>query len=1156
MAPLNKNSKNKARLPKMTTQTLLDFDLGESSSDSDFRIEDHDDDSDDDFSVNSNDSDGDMDDDDDDDEENDTDSDDSDSNKETAKAIEKIGLTSTKMEENSNVKDIISKTLAGENTVSNLKIDLSKNLICCACLGDRSDDSNEIVECDGCGVSVHEGCYGISDTASISSTNSSCSTEPWFCEACKAGVIEPSCELCPGKGGIFKETEVGRWVHLICALYVPGVAFGEVDHLSSVTLFEMQYSKWGAKQCTLCEDDRYARTGVCIGCDAGMCKTFFHVTCAQAAGFLSEPHSDEADHADPFYAHCKVHSDKTMIKHRKRNYNLMKLRMQQIRYEKEEHSNEKQTPEQIRIQRKLVKHQNKYKGHKETKNDPWVPTQKIPRLLTTSATAVRRLHAKAAVMGIDTELLEFQEAQVAAITDVRKKWHVPPAFSVEFVAYYLDRISRTKELKLTLEKNVDDNKKLLIDQAHFREEYDKKIKINAELLESNVKLKSIIEEMHKQISLLCPNKQLQSIDNIGRPIQQPLQCGNSTQIPHITTTAVAIPRTMTVPTAAARKMGVGFPLNNLPGDKRNDTNRVLSTQIQNKNQLVHNCGICKGCHDQHLLAKCDTCHLHYHLGCLNPPLTRHPKKSKLYGWQCSECDKSDDSDVIVELPPGPRRSRTKFSKDGKIVPADGNSSLNSLEEDSITNNIDKPQAIQTTKRKSTDRRSSITQPLSPKMASIATGGEVAKAIKKSEKIDLKPIVYNGQIRSPKEATPPKSPKKSNTKTASIGNRKDSSQSPSKIVNYSVTEKSGDISIEKRNNSIGANQQNKIEISAKKAKKHLGISKSPPPVTTSSLTITTTKVRPSSSGSIPIKAIFDPLSLDNESPLAENVVIKPIRTPKRKKDNEEDVDPLQISPNKLNCNVNLNISNNENIVLNDDQSNVVIINDGTVGGYDVVENSDNISHKINRKKRKEKHKNRCYSDSDKSPSKEHKRKRKKKNHDNENPKDLSSSTSSVPKIKIKDNETKLNNPNMPTTSTPLGTPANLNANNTGLGDLCEGNSPTKRTPKPINRDIPKSLAIPAKQTASSPKRTKKSRMSTNSNISTSNTSVSSQLLTSTCSLNCTTCQLIGTIQNSVQCDECYKVYHFSCLDPPVKKTPKRRGYSWHCADCDPTDHEGS
>lgn len=78
--------------------------------------------------------------------------------------------------------------------------------------------------------------------------------------------------------------------------------------------------------------------------------------------------------------------------------------------------------------------------------------------------------------------------------------------------------------------------------------------------------------------------------------------------------------------------------------------------------MLNECGICRQRRDQHLLAKCDTCHLYYHLNCLNPPLTRLPKKSKLYGWQCSECDKSSDSEVDVKEK-GPRRSRTRHSKD-------------------------------------------------------------------------------------------------------------------------------------------------------------------------------------------------------------------------------------------------------------------------------------------------------------------------------------------------------------------------------------------------------------------------------------------------------------------------------------------------------------
>lgn len=34
-------------------------------------------------------------------------------------------------------------------------------MICAGCLGSRSDDFNEIVECDGCGVTVHEGDFEI-----------------------------------------------------------------------------------------------------------------------------------------------------------------------------------------------------------------------------------------------------------------------------------------------------------------------------------------------------------------------------------------------------------------------------------------------------------------------------------------------------------------------------------------------------------------------------------------------------------------------------------------------------------------------------------------------------------------------------------------------------------------------------------------------------------------------------------------------------------------------------------------------------------------------------------------------------------------------------------------------------------------------------------
>lgn len=33
-----------------------------------------------------------------------------------------------------------------------------------------------------------------------------------------------------------KETDTGLWVHLVCALYTPGIAFGELDKLTQVNL--------------------------------------------------------------------------------------------------------------------------------------------------------------------------------------------------------------------------------------------------------------------------------------------------------------------------------------------------------------------------------------------------------------------------------------------------------------------------------------------------------------------------------------------------------------------------------------------------------------------------------------------------------------------------------------------------------------------------------------------------------------------------------------------------------------------------------------------------------------------------------------------------------------------------------------------------------
>lgn len=54
--------------------------------------------------------------------------------------------------------------------------------------------------------------------------------------------------------------------------------------------------------------------------------------------------------------------------------------------------------------------------------------------------------------------------------------------------------------------------------------------------------------------------------------------------------------------------------------------------------------------------------------------------------------------------------------------------------------------------------------------------------------------------------------------------------------------------------------------------------------------------------------------------------------------------------------------------------------------------------------------------------------------------------------------------------------------------------------------------------------------------------------------CDKCQEPGDNVSLVRCDECKRCYHFGCLIPPLKKSPKVPGYGWHCNECDPSDRD--
>ncbi|XP_006811701.2 PHD finger protein 14-like [Saccoglossus kowalevskii] len=576
----------KKRRIKPVEKHLIQVTFGDDSEDdSDFEIEGHDDDdemmsdiSEDESADDNKDEDSDdasESDDDDDDEDEDEDEDDKDS------------LTIGELVEKAASKQqAIKSSSSDDKPYAKMKV-----LICCVCLGDNSNEEDEIIECDYCGIPVHEGCYGASDVDSAISNQTSSSTEPWFCDSCKAGVKSPVCELCPNMGGIFKQTDTGRWVHVVCSLYIPGVTFGDVDKLSPVVLSELGFNKWATRDCCYCEDDRFARTGIVIGCDAGMCRNYFHVTCAQRVGLLSEA-SPEEDIADPFYAYCKVHVEKLLMKSKRQNWLAVKSHCRQQSID-----NVQDEILKNRILAKLELSKEKYNEGRKKIPPPWVPTDKVPRLLSSCPSACRRLMKKAEMLGISTDTVSMRSANESH--DHRGKWRVAPAFSPEFVAYFLGKCSLSADIETLKVTNND-------------------LRGNGESLWS-------------------------TLSKLG---------GKKLPLPSV----------------------LRSPHNPKVSPTMKETSKSSTMTV------INLCGICSKSTDQHLLALCDTCSKFYHLGCLDPPLTRMPKKTTYSGWQCSECcsSGSDSSVAPVEVTAEPtpdsttsdktRRSRRQIKEPNKFTP--------------------------------------------------------------------------------------------------------------------------------------------------------------------------------------------------------------------------------------------------------------------------------------------------------------------------------------------------------------------------------------------------------------------------------------------------------------------------------------------------------
>jgi uncharacterized membrane protein YgcG len=151
-------------------------------------------------------------------------------------------------------------------------------------------DGNEMVFCDGCDTCVHQHCYGVEQIPE----------GDWYCESCQVAdddhlMPEPTCVLCPVKGGALRETtKAGVFVHVGCALWIPEVTIPLHLETEPIDISVMPADR-KRLLCCLCK----TKDGACIQCQMPSCKTAFHVRCASQSKLRMDLMTkDEDDRGD------------------------------------------------------------------------------------------------------------------------------------------------------------------------------------------------------------------------------------------------------------------------------------------------------------------------------------------------------------------------------------------------------------------------------------------------------------------------------------------------------------------------------------------------------------------------------------------------------------------------------------------------------------------------------------------------------------------------------------------------------------------------------------------------------------------------------------------------------------------------------------------
>uniref|UniRef100_A0A5K3G0C3 PHD-type domain-containing protein n=1 Tax=Mesocestoides corti TaxID=53468 RepID=A0A5K3G0C3_MESCO len=426
--------------------------------------------------------------------------------------------------------------------------------------------------------------------------------------------------------------------------------------------------------------------------------TFFS---AQREGLLAEPAYEE-NPSDPYFAQCRQHTDKQVAKARRRNYltavNRCRLLRQATEMEKKACASVDAMEDfgatgevkstfvllDERLKRKLETFRTLYQIMLDKREVPYTRPTKAPLYLENSPVAMRLFMAKAVSLALPIELTGS-----SAVTEASKSTAPGcPVFCPDFISYVLDREKKLEELSKKLTSLESIQRELQLSDANVSHNYNclstRLAELNSNISSNRNTAKRLLGYLSSILSGVKASESLEALLSSsetaeGQGVVRTSESARSVSADDSQSRTVHGRQSQSASTQCSQKRTRKLPLSSgkrfrrslngtetividddlSPTDVTPTTTNSAAVSTTPPDNIFHQCNICNGYRDQHLLTICETCKKAFHIACLDPPLSRVPKRSKLFAWQCSMCTIAvvNPNDVVTVDVNAPRQLR-------------------------------------------------------------------------------------------------------------------------------------------------------------------------------------------------------------------------------------------------------------------------------------------------------------------------------------------------------------------------------------------------------------------------------------------------------------------------------------------------------------------